>query len=561
MNLVEQTLRNAASWVQKARTSGQRDTGPYASRGVMGRFVPGMPGWWGQPALSELASGIPPARMRDIALKSPTAAAALNAVLDYASGVAITPRNVDAAQPVPFQANRTINDLLARPNAQDTGRRFRRKLFRDLITLGFAAVEIERGTDGSSVANLNVLDAARMRVDFDKHGTVLGYDQLDVYGMPIKGPDGIHTWSTDEVIWYTLDAASESQFPHSRVEQLFAAAVIESLMLGFIGARFTDTNIPFGLMDLGDISDSELEDAITLWNQQVTNAEHPEHRIVFTGSKGGAKWLPFGYALKELEAPELLSRIRLQILAIIGVTVNELGEADDVNKSNGYNLTYTFKKRTIEPLLNEFTETTTRRLLWESLHYTQVELGYAEIDSRDELLQAQIDDAHLKAGLVSINDVRNRRGDPNIPGGDEPTVSNGANIIPVSMLTAFAQAQLDALEILNQQSRVGIMQALQAMQQAAQPTTDPVTGATVPGAPAPDPSIMGPKASLPMMRMTQPPEKFTTPDATGSSTTKFKDATPAMQSPKAAQAPKAARGPVQANRNAGARKEDMNGTK
>lgn len=538
MNLIEQGLYSLRAYVAKA----SRQPGPYDSRGVLGRYVPGMPAHWGQPPLAQLTSGISNQRMREIALRSPSVAAALNVILDYSSGVKVHPRNVDPSQKVPTRANKLINDLLNRPNNQDTERRYRKKLLRDLVTLGYAAVEIERDQNGG-VANLYVLDAARLRVDFDKHGKVLGYDQLDVYGQPIPGPTG-HTFQTEEVIWYTLDAASESQFPQSRIEQLFALAVIEQMMLSFIGGRFKDSNIPFGMMDLGDVSENELEDAIALWNQQITTQDHPEHRIIFTGSRGGAKWLPFGYALSELEAPELMSRIRLQILGILGVTVNEMGEADDVNKANGYNLTYTFKKRAIEPLLDEYTQTTTRRLFWETMSLPDIELGYEDIDSRDELLQAQIDDAHLKLGLVSINAVRNRRGDPNIEGGEEPTINLGASIIPVSMIGRFAQAQIEALEILNQQARVGIMQALAGMQAG---------GAGAPGA-----AKMGPSGSLPLVRGAQPPEKFTTPDGAGSSTAKFKLPAPAMQIPKTA-GPQAARGPVQANRNAGQRKEDLHG--
>ena len=559
MNLIEKGLTRVLGTGNqtKAVTPSHR---AYDSRGVMGRWVPGMPAWWGQPPASELASGISAARMREIVLKTPTASAALNAILDYACGVKVHPRNVDTSQKAPARATKFINDLLSRPNSQDTERRFRRKLLRDLVSLGYALVEIDRDPDTGTVANLYVLDAARTRVDFDKHGKVLGYDMLDVYGMPIPGPNGApHTWEPDEVIYFNLDTISESLTPHGRIEQLFACAVIESMMMSFIGGRFIDSNIPFGMMDLGDISETELDEAIALWNQQMAEKDHPESRIVFTGSKGGAKWIPFGYALKDLEAPELLSRVRLQILAIMGVTVNELGEADNVNKSNGYNLTYTFKKRSIEPVLDEYTATMTRRLLWDTLSFTQVELYYEEIDSRDELLQSQIDDLHLKAGVVSINQVRNRRGDADIVGGEEPTVNLGGSIIPISMLTRFAEAQAEALEILNIQARVGVMQAIQQMQQAAAPQIDPTTGQPIPGSGAPplDPQLLEGKMTLPLIRPTQPPEKFTTPDGSGSSTVKFKLPKPAMQTNQSA--PQKPRGPVQTARNQGIRKEDTNG--
>src|SRR5262249_12602389 len=156
-----------------------------------------------------------------------------------------------------------------------------------------------------------------------------------------------------------------------------------------IGGKFTESNVPFGMLDLGDVSPKELDTAINYWNAQVKK----QHRIVVTGSKGGSKYYQFGYHLKDLEATKPLFTNRGQIMGIMGVTANELGESQDINKSNGYNLSYTFKKRAIEPLLNEFCATTTKRFIYESKGYRDVEMYYNEIDSRDELIQAQIDDS------------------------------------------------------------------------------------------------------------------------------------------------------------------------
>ena len=150
MNLIEQGLLSLRGVVAKATAPQRRSPSPYDSRGVVGRYVPGMPAWWGQPSLSELASGISPARMRDIALKSPTTAAALNVVLDYACGVKVHAHHRDASQKAPPRTAKLLDELLTKPNAQDTERRFRRKLLRDLLTLGYGAVEIERDAEATS---------------------------------------------------------------------------------------------------------------------------------------------------------------------------------------------------------------------------------------------------------------------------------------------------------------------------------------------------------------------------------------------------------------------------
>jgi hypothetical protein len=271
-----------------------------------------------------------------------------------------------------------------------------------------------------------------------------------------------------------------------------------------------------------------------------------------TGSKGGAQWIPFGNTLSELEAPLLLSAVRNYILGILGVTVNELGESDSVNKSNGFNLSYTFKKRAIEPLLDVYVGRTTFHLLRKSLGYKDLELYYEDIDSRDELLQAQIDDVYLKSGSISINFVRNRKGMPSIPGGDEPTINLGASQIPVSMIREFAEVQLAALQLAVLQAQVGIMSAVQQMQQ---PQLD-AEGKPIPGT-GQGPDLGQPITSLPLLRMMQPAERFVTPDASGSSSFKFN--LPATKPPSSSSPPTKPRGPVEAAQRAGARKDNMRG--
>jgi hypothetical protein len=551
-NLIEFVAGVVAGVVQRAT--------PGESHGVISGYMPGSLHTYGQPrdTISDAYGLITPQRMREIILKTPTAGAGLNAIIDYCCDVTVKVRNSDASKPAPVRASKFMDDLLKRPNDQDDAREFRYKLFRDLAILGYAGVEIEPGVDSygkivpGSVANLHVLDAGNLKVDFDSHGTILGYNQLDVQGNPIIGRDGVHTFTRDEVIFYQRDPRSESRYPMSRVQQLFACSVVEALMLSYIGARFTDGNVPFGVMDLGEINEDEIRTAVALWNQQIEEFERPDYRIVFTGSKGGANFIEFGNNLSELEAPMLLSAVRNYILGILGVTVNELGEADSVNKSNGFNLSYTFKMRAIKPLLDVYVGKTTFHLLQKTLNFRDLEIYYEDIDSRDELLQGQIDDVLLKAGVISINYVRNRKGLPSIPGGDEPTINLGASQIPVSLIRDFAEVQLDALRLAVLTAQVQIAQVIQQM---STPQVDaegkPIAGTGKP----PDLQAI---TSLPLQRMTQPPERFTTPDAKGSSSFKFQ-APQAQVKPATASAPTAPRGPVEAAQRAGARKDTMNG--
>jgi HK97 family phage portal protein len=502
--LLTKSIRTIVNQVQKA------------SRGTLSSYVLNAPPEYGQPLplAADPAGLITMERMREVALKTATVAACVNTILDFSDNVPPVLAHRDPSKKVDPQRKDYLDDLLNRPNPNDTFLQFFHQIRHDLTVLGMAAVEIERDVNGN-VANLWVMDMARIRIDYDEHGTLLGYDEIDARGMPVKGPDGVHGWLPEDVILFRRDPISSSLYGNSRLTQLFVCAVIEDLMLHFIGTRFTDSNIPFGVMDLGDISEDELQFAINSWNSQALK----QHRILLTGSKG-AKWYPFGYHLKDLEAVQLLLEVRRKIMSILGVTENELGESSDVNKSNGYNLSYTFKKRAIEPPTREICGTLSRRLLWDELGWIDLQYTFDEIDSRDELVQAEIDKSYLQTGIYTFNHVANRKGLPSIAGGDTRMVFTGSAWLPVKDLAAFSDAQLAAL---------------QAVVQSAADDGEGGQGSS--------------SVSPPLIRAPAMPEKFTTPDGSGSSTVKVRYPTKKENGGRA-------RGNVQTMRNQGLRKED-----
>lgn len=466
------------------------------ARGTVSGFVLGVSPLWGQPypeqASNDVSAYISRQRMREIVLRTPTASASVNAILDFSGGVKVGVRNIDPSKPTPKIQAGIVNRLLNHPNSNQTKRQFLQMLMRDMATFGYGAIELVPTGNPTKPVDMWVMDSARLKIDFDEHGFTRGYDMLDARGVPIIRPGltqaditsgasvnydfpqgttmgytgqvsylgqynhpatatrGLHGWEPDEVMFFSQNPITESVYPHSRIVQLFSAAVLEDLMMQFISERFTDSNIPFGVMDLGDLSEMELRTAIDNWN---TQGQHGS-RIVLTGSRGsGTKFIPFGYHLKDLEATQLLGEIRMKIMGVLGVTMQELGESQDVNKANGYNLSFTFKKRAVEPMLDEITETLTKRLLWDTLGYHDLELYYDEIDSRDDLLQAQIDTAYMKLAILSPNEIRNRKGLVSVPGGEDKLLYTGNSWMPIDLARQFAE---EIIKIEAQTTAVGV---------------------------------------------------------------------------------------------------------
>lgn len=514
-------------------------------RNSLSGYVVNAPHEWGQPySLASTDDGngalISPDRMRDIVGKIATPAAATNAIVDYASGVELTVTHVDKSQKVDPDEAAYVMSFIKNPNKDNTGVHVNTALIRDIVSIGYGGLEIIDDATGRPAALRNI-DGVRFYVDYDEHGTLLGYNQLNAHGMPIRGPDGVHAWNPDEVLYFKRNPQTKTPYPFSHVQQLFVCAVIEDLMLSFIGGKFTESNMPYGILDLGDITPDELKKAVASWNSQVKS----QHKIMLTNTRNGGKWIPFGYNLKDLEATALLDKLRSMIMGILGVTMNELGESQDVSKANGFYLSYTFKNRAILPIIREVCGVYTK-FVQERLGLSHLEISAKEIDSRDELLQTQIDDTQLKHGTKTINQLRNRSGDISVQGGDEPFLFANGSWIPVSMALEMAQAQLravtaeaDLLEVQVQQSKLQIAMMLAGgMQQGA------------------DGDKIESPISPPMIRAPKTLETFTTPDAPGSSSFKNKFPRPQPLKGDATGPPQKPRGGKQTLHNMGLRSDE-----
>src|SRR5437879_2206834 len=118
------------------------------ARGTVSGYVMGVSPLWGQPypeqvdQTGDAASLISRQRMREVVLRTPTAAACLNAILDFAGGVKIGVRNIDPAEKMNKVQAKKINRVLTNPNPNQTKRQLILSLMRDIVTFGYGALEI-----------------------------------------------------------------------------------------------------------------------------------------------------------------------------------------------------------------------------------------------------------------------------------------------------------------------------------------------------------------------------------------------------------------------------------
>lgn len=124
--------------------------------------------------------------------------------------------------------------------------------------------------------------------------------------------------------------------------------------------------------------------------------------------EGGLKWKDIGMKLSELQIKDLSDGVRDKVLAAFKVPKSILGIVEDVNRANGDTSDRVFAKRCIRPKLNLIQAQLNQFFVSK---FSDGKSYWVEFDNpvkEDELIQAQVDNIYVAAGIWTRNEVRAR---------------------------------------------------------------------------------------------------------------------------------------------------------
>lgn len=124
--------------------------------------------------------------------------------------------------------------------------------------------------------------------------------------------------------------------------------------------------------------------------------------------EGGLKWKDVGSKLNELGLKELNDSQRDKILAAFKVPKSILGITEDVNRANGENSDRVFAKRCIRPKLKLIQAQLNQFFIPKFSDGANYWVEFDNPVKEDELIQAQVDNIYVTAGIWSKNEVRAR---------------------------------------------------------------------------------------------------------------------------------------------------------
>jgi len=347
-----------------------------------------------------------PANLRKFA-ETPVARRAINVVKDRIASMdwQIRVRRGYSAAEVPDAAARmqVLRRCLEEPNVGDSFRTLVEQALEDLLVGGFGAIEMEATGDAERPFHLWAVDGATIEIDVTWNGDPAQARYAQAAGA--FGAKKMVPLRDDELMYLRLNPRSHTPFGLGRLEVAF-----ETVNHFLAANRYAS----------GLASNSVVQYA--LWLNQATPEQHDRLIRWWQDEIEGTGRVPL---LSCEQKPEVLrfaggtdADLRIQWQEFLLMMIANafelppmmLGLQKDVNRSTAGEMADEAFQSAVVPVAKLLAEHITRDLFAKRLGWREFEFSFNDLETRDEMEELQMQTELLKAGVLTIDEVREMRG-------------------------------------------------------------------------------------------------------------------------------------------------------
>jgi phage portal protein BeeE len=360
-----------------------------------------------------------PLNLRKFA-ETPIARRAINVVKDRIASMdwSIRLRRGYAGVDVPAAAARiqTLRRCLEEPNVSDSFRTLFEQVLEDLLVGGFGAVEMEATGDAARPFHLWAVDGATIEIDVSWNGD----PATPRYAQQRGGlaSRNLIPLLDDELMYVRLNPRSHTPFGLGRLEVAFET-VNQFLSANRYAGRLASNSVVQYALWLNEATPEQHDRLIRWWQDEIEgtgrvpllSCEQKPEVLRFAGGTDAdlrIQWQQFLIILiaNAFELPPML-----------------LGLQADVNRSTASEMADEAFQSAIVPVARLLAEHITRDLFAKKLGWREFEFCFNDLEARDEMEELQIQTELLKAGVLTISEVREMRGLPALQASPEAGVS------------------------------------------------------------------------------------------------------------------------------------------
>lgn len=308
---------------------------------------------------------------------------------------------------------KALRRILEEPNQTDSFRTLMEQVLEDALVGGFGAIEMELTGNDAKPVDLWPVDGATVRINMKWDGTAAGVHYAQATSQmaaltsgPAGGASaGLVDLRDDELIYLRMNPRTHTPFGLGPLEVAFESVNAFLSANRFAGKLASNSVVQYALW-VNDASPAQHERLIRWWQDEIEGTG----RVPILSCEQKPEVLRFGQGTDadlRLGWQEFLIRMVANSFSLPPML---LGLQHDVNRSTAAELGDEAFRSAITPLAKLLAEHLTRDLFGKRLGWQEFEFVFNELDARDERTEVAIQTELLKAGVLTVNEVRAMRG-------------------------------------------------------------------------------------------------------------------------------------------------------
>jgi len=303
---------------------------------------------------------------------------------------------------------RALRRALESPNESDSFRTFVEQLIEDVLVGGFGAAEIEVTSEGASPVRLYPVDGATIKINSQWSGDPNQPRYEQVTGR--LGKDAVMPLLDSELMYVRLNPRTHTVFGLGKVEVAFES-ISQFLQAHRYAGRLAANSVVQYALWMQDRTPEQHERLIQWWQDEVEGTG----RVPVMSSETAPQVLRFGGGTDADLRLEWQQFLLTMIANAFDLPAMLLGVSADVNRSTASEFAQEAFDNAVVPLAKLIADHLTRDVIVKRLGWDDLRFVWNELDSRDESTEVQIQMELLKAGVLTVEEVRALRGLPALP--------------------------------------------------------------------------------------------------------------------------------------------------
>jgi hypothetical protein len=292
---------------------------------------------------------------------------------------------------------------LEQPNIADSFRSLLEPALEDALVGGFGAIEMQTTGDPDRPVELWPVDGATIRVNAAWDGDPATPRYAQATGK--IGPGAMLPLLDDELMYIRTNPRSYTPFGLGRLEVAFETVNAFLSAHRYAGRLASNSVVQYALW-LNETTPEQHDRLIRWWQDEIEGTG----RVPVLSTENKPEVLRFaGGTDADLRLGWQQFLLRM-IANAFDLPPMYLGMESDVNKNTASEMADEAFRAVIAPTARLIAEHITRDLIGKKLGWNELEFVFNDLEARDEMEELQIQTELLKAGVLTVNEVRAMRG-------------------------------------------------------------------------------------------------------------------------------------------------------